>query len=118
MRRTTAIFGALVLLAMYAGTARADVRDVTGTVSHVTREGNLVTLQDGRIVKVKPGSVFSVNGQRVTIDQIRPGTRFSAAPAAVESVSGTSVRTVSGHPPIDASGTIASYDAQRDIVTF
>ena len=112
---TRRILLALVALALTATTAWAQSRDVTGTVAYIDAATRTIHLTDGRSLRVAPGALISVDGREFPIEALRPG-----ATVTVPSVSPASptVSTPSGHPPIDASGTVARVDRQNGIITL
>jgi preprotein translocase subunit YajC len=127
MRRTISMVGGLAMMTAIVSTASADT--ITGTVTHVHPASNIVKFNDGRTIYLEPGATFQVDGRQVSIDDIRPGTRVTvnggrqgadeqgAAAQQPPMRQGTALLP-SGHPPIDASGTVASFDAQTGVMTF
>jgi hypothetical protein len=124
-RRITATLGGLLLL---AATGAAAQENITGTVQHYDRLSNTIHLTDGRVVKLEPGATMRVNGQVVSADALRPGvnvvirgadspgthvTPRAQAPGVV-----TPAPVLATHPPVDATGVVASVDAGNGIVTF
>lgn len=127
--RMTLTAGALGL-ALATG-AWAQPQDLTGTIAHVDPAGRIVHFTDGRIAHLEPGATLWVNGRPITFDAVRPGMNVvvrsadtgaarsgttAGAPGAVTVQPGS--RLLTNHPPIDASGTVASVDADNGIVTF
>jgi hypothetical protein len=112
---TRRILLALAAVALTATTVWAQGRDVTGTVSYVDAANRTIHLTDGRSLRVPPGALISVDGRQFPIESLRPG-----ATVTVPSVSPAlpTVSTPPGHPPIDASGTIARIDRLNGIITL
>jgi hypothetical protein len=106
---------ALAVVALTATTVWAQGRDVTGTVAYIDSATRTIHLTDGRSLRVAPGALISVDGREFPLEALRPGatvTVASASPAL------PTVSTPAGHPPIDASGTVARVDRQNGIITL
>jgi hypothetical protein len=112
---TRRILLALAAVALTATTVWAQGRDVTGTVAYIDAATRTIHLTDGRSLRVDPGALITVDGREFPIEALRPGATVTvaAAPAASPIVS-----TPPGHPPIDASGTVARIDRQNGIITL
>src|SRR5919198_869272 len=106
---------ALAVVALTATTVCAQGRDVTGTVAYIDAATRTIHLTDGRSLRVAPGALISVDGRAIPIEAVRPGATVTVASVspAVPSVS-----TPPGHPPIDASGTVASIDRYNGVITL
>jgi hypothetical protein len=109
-----ALITAALCLAVATG---AWAEEVKGTVQSVDPSGRILTLTDGRIVHLEPGTRVMVDNKVATIESLRPGTQVlivtgpaAAAPAPVA--------VTPAHPPVDASGTVASIDPQTRVITF
>ena len=112
---TRRILLALAAVALTATTVLAQSRDVTGTVAYIDAANRTIHLTDGRSLRVAPGALISVDGREFPIEALRPGATVTV-PAA--SPASPTVSTPPGHPPIDASGTIARIDRQNGIITL
>ena len=106
---------ALAIVALTATTVWAQGRDVTGTVSYIDPANRTIYLTDGRALRVPPGALISVDGRQFPIEAIKPGATVTVLPA---SPAPATVSTPPGHPPIDASGTVASIDRSNGIITL
>jgi len=106
---------ALAAVALSATTAMAQGRDITGTVAYVDAANRTIHLTDGRALRVAPGALITVDGREFPIDALRPGATVTVAAAAPAA---PTLSTPPGHPPIDASGTVASVDRQNGIITL
>jgi hypothetical protein len=107
------------MLAMAAPVLAQPQHDVSGTVRYVDPTANTIHFTDGRIVHLKPGAEIFIDGRRVTLSSVKPGT--TVAVSAATSAAGDTSRTTpvaAMHPPVDASGVIASVDQQGKTVTF
>jgi hypothetical protein len=112
---TRRILLALAVLALTATTVWAQGRDVTGTVAYVDAANRTIHLTDGRSLRVAPGALINVDGRQFPIEALRPGATVTVASASPVS---PTVSTPPGHPPIDASGTIARIDRYNNIITL
>src|SRR5687767_775860 len=73
---------------------------VTGRVKFYDPASRVLTLDDGRIVHLEPGSTITVGGRRVTVDTLTPGTTVSVQQIPVAAPSTTVVtQPWTGHPP-------------------
>jgi hypothetical protein len=63
------------------------------------------------MVVLEPGAVIALNGRDVAFDAVPPGSTM------VASSDGT-VMVPAGHPPVAVSGTVASVDASRGVITM
>jgi Cu/Ag efflux protein CusF len=128
VRRVTTITCALALTAVTAAWAQS--QDLSGRVQHIDPASRIIYFHDGRIAHLDPNAVITVDGRTVTFDQIRPGmsvivsqapagrtTTITAAPATVVTAP-SAVSAWQHHPPVDASGVVATIDAQSGLVTF
>jgi hypothetical protein len=115
-RTTTLTMTALALVATAAWAQGAPMAGhVTGTVSHIDAATRTIHFVDGRMVRLEPGAVIIVNGREVAFDALTPGSNtvvVSRAPAT-----GT-VSTLTGHPPVDVSGTVVRVDPQSGLITL
>ena len=104
---------ALAAIALTVTTAWA--QGVTGTIASIDAANRTIHLTDGRALRVAPGALITVDGREFPIEALRPGATITVA-----SVSPASpiVSTPPGHPPIDASGTIARVDRLNGIITL
>jgi hypothetical protein len=112
---TRRILLAFAAVALAATTVWAQGRDVTGTVAYVDAATRTIHLTDGRSLRVAPGALITVDGREFPIEALRPGatvTVASASPAL------PTLSTPPGHPPIDASGTVASIDRNNGVITL
>lgn len=105
----------LAAVALTATTAWAQGRDVTGTVSYIDAANRTIYLTDGRSLRVAPGALVTVDGREFPIEALRPGATVTVASVSPAS---PTVSTPPGHPPIDASGTVARIDRQSGIITL
>lgn len=108
-RSIAVLFAALALTA----TTAAAQSNVQGTVKYIDPANRTVYLTDGRAMKIEPGSKILIDGREVSIDAITPGQQIVMAPAARPSTA-----TLTSHPPIDATGTVASVDRQTGVITL
>jgi hypothetical protein len=121
MRRGLSIIGGLALVTATTTAAVAAVTDVTGIVTHVHPASNIVKLNDGRTIYLEPGATFTVDGRQVTIDQIRPGMRVSVNGGREmhgQTQAATTAPNAPAHGRVDASGTVAQFDPQTNVITF
>jgi hypothetical protein len=112
---TRRILLALAAVALAATTVSAQGRDVTGTVSYIDAANRMIHLSDGRSLRVAPGALITVDGREFPIEALRPGATVTVASAPAAS---PIVSTPPGHPPIDASGTVARIDRHNGIITL
>jgi Cu/Ag efflux protein CusF len=106
------LFAALALTATTAA-AQGDVR---GTVKYVDPSNRMVYLTDGRSLKIEPGSKILIDGREVTLDALKPGTPIVLAAAPMRPAS--TPMTLASHPPINATGVVASVDNQTGVITL
>ena len=107
----------IVLCLAVATSARAE--EVKGTVQSVDAAGRILTLTDGRIVHLEPSTRVLVDNKVATIESLRPGTQVLVVTGPAVAAPGTvAVTAPPPHPPVDASGTVASIDSQSRIITF
>src|ERR671933_1732582 len=93
--------------------------EVKGTIQNIDPSGRILTLSDGRIVHLEPGTRIMVDNKVTTVESLRPGTQvlIVTGPAAAAPAS-AAVTAPPPHPPVDASGTVASIDPQTRVITF
>ena len=115
LHRLALITAALCLTVATAAWAE----EVKGTIQSVDAAGRILTLTDGRIVHLEPGTRIFVDNKVVAIDTLRPGNQvlLVTGPAAAPSP-GTVAVTTPQHSPVDVSGTVASIDPQSQVITF
>lgn len=122
MRRTSAVIVLALVVALAAPTS-AQITTPSGTVKYVDVVTNTIHFTDGRIVHMKPGTQIMLDGSVVKFDQVRPGMTVvlkeapPAASAATADPAPTS-QVITTHPPIDASGEVASVDRETRQITF
>jgi hypothetical protein len=121
---------------LLALTAPAHARTVSGIVQAVDPAAGIVYFSDGRIVHLDPSAQVIVNGQNVSLADLRAGNQVD-----LDQVSGADQPTattgrqhgavqqgrdsqtqqpvaLSAHPPVDAIGTVASIDQQAGTITL
>ncbi|HEY7519313.1 MAG TPA: hypothetical protein VIE36_13545 [Methylomirabilota bacterium] len=106
---------ALAAVALAVTTVSAQGRDVTGTIAYIDAATRTIHLTDGRSLRVGPGALISVDGREFPFEALRPGATVSVASVSPAS---PTVSTPPGHPPIDASGTVARVDRHNGIITL
>ncbi|HEX3178264.1 MAG TPA: hypothetical protein VHZ49_16425 [Methylomirabilota bacterium] len=106
----------LAALALTATMAAAQ-GDVRGTVKYVDPSNRMVYLTDGRSLKIEPGSRFFIDGREVSFDALKPGSPLVMAVAPTQSTA-TTPATLASHPPINATGIVASVDHQTGVITL
>ena len=109
-RSIAVLFAALALTA----TTAAAQSNVQGTVKYIDPANRMIYLTDGRSMKIEPGSQILIDGREVSLDAIKPGQQIVMAPAAPR----PATTTLTSHPPIDATGTVASVDRQNGVITL
>lgn len=112
---TRRILLAFAAVALAATTVWAQGRDVTGTVAYIDAATRTIYLTDGRSLRVAPGALITVDGREFPIEALRPGATVTVASVSPAS---PTVSTPLGHPPIDASGTVARIDRHNGIITL
>ncbi len=111
-------------VALLATTAWAQTgTEISGTVKAVDRQANVVEFTDGRIVHLSPGREVISGGQRVTIETVRPGSTVivrgpGASQTQVQPPAAGGGAVGATHPPVDASGVVASVDRQNRTITL
>lgn len=121
----SAVVVAVALVLGAGGLASAQQRAVSGLVRSVDSNTRTVHFVDGRSLLVAPDAVLTVDGQRRSLEEIRPGralvvqqSDLVAPTTAVAVAETTVVALVPEHPPIDASGTVARVDPQSGLLVF
>ena len=127
MRPTSALVFAIMLAV--AVPVSAQITSPSGTVKYVDLVTNTVHFTDGRIVHMKPGSQLLLDGTVVAFNDVRPGmtvvlkeapaaaTTGTAAAMGTRTATSTSI-VLGNHPPVNASGVVASVDRQAGEITF
>ena len=104
-----------------AGVATSSAFGVLGTVAQVDRQNGVITLQDGRTVRLSSQSVV---WQATPIASIQPGTQIYVAntqPAAVapqQPVAVASPQPVAVTPPPAIVGTVRSVDRNSSVIAL
>lgn len=135
-RLTTASCAAVLLLAT---TAWGQAGDYTGTVTHIDRSTNTVYFSDGRILHLEPGATLTLDGRQIRLDDVKPGTSMRVdrrhpglvsrpqagagqmpqpQPGTGQARQQGTAMVLTGHPPVDVTGTVARVDAQSGLITF
>ncbi|HEY3067463.1 MAG TPA: hypothetical protein VGL09_16850 [Methylomirabilota bacterium] len=116
MLHRLALISAALCLAVAAG---AWAEEVKGTIQSVDPSGRILTLTDGRIVHLEPSTRVLVDNKVATIESLKPGTQVLVVTGPAAAAPGTvAVTAPPPHPPVDASGTVASIDPQSRVITF
>jgi hypothetical protein len=90
--------------------------DVAGTVARVDRQNGLITLQDGRVIRLSDRSVV---WQATPIDAIQPGTQIYVPNAQLAAIAPQQPVVATPQRPIDASvraGTVKSIDQNNSLI--
>jgi hypothetical protein len=118
----------------------AGAEDITGVVVRTDAPAHVIILEEGRMYRVTGGDVVLVNGQPVTLDTLRPGTRVVirgaepvtlrdgtyvviaepgstvADPAALPRATLVTAPPVTGQPIVR--GTVSRVDEARGVVVL
>jgi hypothetical protein len=104
-------------------------QELSGTVQYVDLGSNTIHFTDGQVVHLKPGAQITINGRPVEISALTPGTPIivrtgdTRAPRTTTSVVSPAADTrltsaMPAHPPVSATGVIASVDSRGRTITF
>ena len=104
----------LALVLATAGAAGAQSSELRGRVTYIDPAASIIYFEDGRWAKIAPGTTLLVDGRRVMLGEVRPGTvvvmQGTPQPATVTSLPPLA--------PIDANGVVAAVDPVTGYVTF
>jgi hypothetical protein len=108
---------------VFALTVPAHARSVSGIVQAVDPVAGVVYFKDGRIVHLDPSAQINVNGQQLSLKELRSGHQIEIDQTAMQQQTSASQQqpqplALSPHPPIDAVGIVASVDQQAGTVTL
>jgi hypothetical protein len=109
----------ITVLALTAATAWAQGAPVsshlTGTVAQIDAATRTIYLTDGRRLRLEPGVVLTVDGREIQFEALRPGSSVTVASRAPAT---QPLATLTNHPPVDVSGTVAHFDRQSGVITL
>jgi Cu/Ag efflux protein CusF len=115
----------LALLLAVPAWAQSDVAgEVRGTVQHIDPVARTVTFTDGNTVHLDPGATITMDGREVTIQELREGSAVAIRHQQKEGRQLAQPRQDQfgqqrlAHPPVSASGEVASIDKQDRTITF
>jgi hypothetical protein len=124
MRCSSIVFATVLAMVLLLPPARVSAQaDVSGRLADIEPGSRTLYFTDGRIVTLEPGATLWVDGRQLPIETVRRGMTVSIRDVQHSSKSGAaavdrSERVVAAHPSVDASGTIASIDADGRMVTL
>ena len=113
-RHAFALSAMLALALAAASPAGAQTSELRGRVTYIDPAASIIYFEDGRWARIAPGSTLLVDGRRVVLGDVRPGTVIvmQGAPQPV------AVAPLPPLAPIDANGIVTAVDPASGYVTF